>query len=432
MEKIAWEGRESKRGVKEKRKALKERVRQMEIGRLDVRVGLIQALIPLGLKQVGEVLQEEVERMAGEKGKHGKENVRWGKQAGSIYLRDQKLPIDVPRVRNKAANREAVLETYRKLQEPQRGNEQIFLQLLNGISTRRYEESAAMAPEVFGLSASSMSRKFRRLSAGYLKQLMERRLDEYDFVALYIDGKAYAAEGLVIAMGVTVEGEKVILGMEQMNAENSKSVGQFIGKLIDRGMRYEEGLLAVVDGSRGIIKALKEKLSGYVLIQRCKQHKKENVVSYLPKGQQNLWRSRMERAYGMESYGLAARELVKMHRELAGTNPSAAASLREGMLETLTLHRMGLQNKLYSLGSTNGIESVMSHLGQYTDKVDRWRNGRQIQEWAAAGLLRIEPRLRRLMGHRYLPELRACLQQRLNLGTKPEPVVEQELVAVEA
>jgi len=432
MKKIAWESREIKRSVKEKREILKERMKAMEPADLDVKVDLIQALIPLGLRHVEDLLQDEVHRLAGDRGKHGKDNRRWGSQGGSVYLLDQKVPVDIPRVRNKGKNREIGLETYRKMQEPHGKDEQVFLRLLNGISTRRYRESAELAPEVFGLSASSMSRKFRRMSAGYLKQLMERRLDEYDFVALYIDGKAYAAEGLVIALGVTVEGEKVILGIEQMNAENSRSVGQFISKLIDRGMRYEQGLLAVVDGSKGIIKALKEKLAGYVLIQRCKQHKKENVVSYLPKGQQSLWRGRMEKAYGMESYGFAARELVRMYRELARTNPSAAASLREGLMETLTLHRMGLQNKLYSLGSTNGIESVMSHLGQYTDKVDRWRNGRHIQEWAASGLLRIEPRLKKLMGYKHLPELRACLQQRLNLGIKPEPVVERELVAVEA
>jgi len=432
MKTIAWERGESKRRVREKRKRLEARIEGLEIEDIDARIGLIQELIPLGLQQVGEELRKEVENLAGERGKHGKANVRWGKQGGWIYLRDQKVPIRVPRVRNKAVNMEIPLETYRKMQEPYRGNEQIFKQLLNGISTRRYEESAGLAPEVFGLSASSMSRKFRRKSAAYLKRLMERRLEGYDFTAIYIDGKVYAREGLVIALGITIRGDKVVLGIEQMSAENSKSVGQFLERLIDRGMRYEEGLLAVVDGSKGIIKALKEKLGGYVIIQRCKQHKKENVVSYLPKGQQNLWRSRMERAYGMDSYGSAAREMARMHRELAGINPSAAASLREGLLETLTLHRLGMQKKLYSLLSTNGIESVMSHLGQYTDKVDRWRDGRQIQEWAAAGLLRIEPRLKKLMGYKHLPELRTRIQENLHLGTKQEPVAERELITVGA
>jgi transposase-like protein len=432
MERLAWKRRKSKIRVIEKREALSARVAGLETAEPDIRVSLIQALIPLGLKQVNEELQAEVMKLAGQRGKHGKMNRRWGSQGGSVYLSDQKVPLKVPRVRNKPNNLEIPLETYYKFQAPYESDKQVFLKLLNGISTHRYRECAALAPEVFGLSASSVSRKFRRWSAGYLKRLMNRRLDRYDFVAVYIDGKAYAREGLVIALGVTLTGDKIILGLEQMNTENSTSVGQFIEKLISRGLSYEQGLLVVVDGSRGIIKAVREKLARYMLIQRCRQHKKENVVSYLPLGQQKLWRVRMEQAYGMTSCQEAASALSRLHKELAVINPSAAASLHEGLMETLTLHRLGLQDELYSLASTNGIESLLSNLGQYTDKVDRWRNGRHIQEWAAAGLLHIEPRLRKLMGYRYLPELRERLQKILNLRPKSDLVVERELVSVEA
>jgi transposase-like protein len=342
------------------------------------------------------------------------------------------MPIAVPRVRNKPNNLEVPLETYHKFQVPHETDKQVFLKLLNGLSTHRYRECAALAPEVFGLSASSVSRRFRCWSACYLKRLMSRRLDRYDFVAVFIDGKAYASDGLVIALGVTLTGEKVVLGIEQMNTENSKSVGQFIEKLIDRGLRYEQGLLVIVDGSKGIIKAVKEKLARYALIQRCQQHKKENVVSYLAKERQKTWRIKMNQAYGTASYEQAVQTLGRLHKELAVINPSAAASLHEGLRETLTLHRLGLQDELYSLASTNGIESLLSNLGQYTDKVDRWRNGRHIQEWAATGLLQIEPRLRKVMGYRYLPLLRERLRRELNLEPKSEPVFEQELVGVEA
>jgi len=432
MERIAWEGEGSKRRVREKREAMKGRIRELETGGLDTRVELIQALIPLGLKQVGEMLQEEVQALAGQRGKHGKENRRWGRQGGSVYLWDQKVPIEVPRVRNKGANQEVGLRTYRKFQAPYGMDKQVFLKLLNGISTHRYRECAALVPEVFGVSASSVSRRFRRWSAAYLKRLMERRLEGYDFVALYIDGKIYAGEGLVVVLGVTLEGNKIVLGIEQMNTENSTCVSQFIDKLKERGLRYEQGLLVVVDGSRGIIKAVREKLAGYVVIQRCRQHKKENVVRYLPEGMQRLWRAKMEAAYGMGSYREAVCAFSRLYRELAVLNPSAAASLREGLMETLTLHRLGMQENLSSLASTNGIESLLSQLGQYTDKVDRWRNGRHIQEWVATGLLQIEQRLRKLRGYKYLSALRIGVQKMLNLEPKTEPVLEQELVSVEA
>jgi transposase-like protein len=416
----------------EKREALRERAAGLETGDLDARVVLIQALIPLGLRQVNEELQAEVLKLAGPRGKHGKRNRRWGSQGGSIYLWDQKVPVSVPRVRSKGNSQELPLETYHRFQVPYEASRQVFLKLLNGISTRRYGECVALAPEVFGISASSLSRKFRCWSGVYLKKLMNRRLDSYDFVAVYIDGKAYAAEGLVIALGVMLSGEKMVLGLEQMNTENSTSVGQFIEKLIGRGLRYEQGLLVVVDGSRGIIKAVREKLAGYALIQRCQQHKKENVVSYLGLSQQKLWRSKLEQAYGMGNYREAAGALSRLHKELAVMNPSAAASLREGLMETLTLHRLGLQEALSGLGKTNGIESLMSQLGRYTNKVDRWRNGRHIQEWAAAGLLHIEPRLQKIRGYRYLPLLRERLRRELNLEARQEPIAERELVGAEA
>jgi len=416
------------KGIKvvEKRERLAREMQQLEIGDIDSRIELVQALIPIGMKAVSDMLQEEVRQLAGEAYSHGKENQRWGRQGGSVYLSDQKVPIQVPRVRNKQQKREVPLETYRKFQTPYVADEKLFLKLLNGISTHRYRETSELVPEVFGISASSVSRKFRRWSAAHLKRLMSRRLDGYDIVAVFIDGKAFAKDGLVIALGITIDGGKVVLGIEQMNAENSRSVGQFIDKMIERGLNYENGLLVVVDGSKGIIKAVREKFAGYALIQRCQYHKKENVVSYLSPGQQKLWRIRLGQAYNAPDYREAAERLNQLHKELSLINPSAAASLAEGREETLTVLRLGMPELRRSFVSTNCIESVMSQLGQYTDKVDRWRNGRHIQEWAASGLLQMESRMRKVMGYRYLPMLREKLRQALNLNMKTEPVAQQE------
>jgi len=416
------------KGIKvvEKRERLVKGLEQLEIGDVDTRVDLIQALIPIGLKAVNDLLQEEVRRLAGEVYSHGKDNRRWGRQGGSVYLSDQKVPIQVPRVRNKQQKREIPLETYRKFQTPQAMDEKVFLKLLNGISTHRYRETSELVPEVFGLSASSVSRRFRQWSQAHLNRLMSRRLDGYDIVAVFIDGKAFAKDGLVIALGVTIDGGKVVLGIEQMNAENSRSVGQFIDKLVERGLNYEKGLLVVVDGSKGIIKAVREKFAGYALIQRCQHHKKENVVSYLSPGQQKLWRIRLGQAYNSPDYREAMESLHQLHKELSLINPSAAASLAEGMEETLTVLRLDLPELRRSFHSTNCIESVMSQLGQYTDKVDRWRNGRQIQQWAASGLLQMEPRMRKVKGYRYLLLLKERLRQQLNLDKKTEPAGQQE------
>lgn len=423
MESIAKKRRKWKKKVTQRRKALKDMMSLNEIGDIDVKMTLIQALIPVGLEAVNKELQKEVILLAGEKHIHGKENVRWGSQGGSVYLLDQKVPMMTPRVRNKRYNLEVPLTSYQRLQEPYQAGEQVFKKLLNGLSTHRYRECAELAPEVFGISASNLSKRFKYATAAKLRQLQERRLDRYDFVAVFIDGKRYADDGLMIALGITLEGQKVILGIEQIATENSRALEQFFSNLIDRGLRYEEALLFIVDGSKGIAKAIRKVFPSSYVIQRCLYHKIENVISYLPKGLQMIWRAKLRAAYKETKYEAAKRALGKLEAELEDINPSAAASLREGIEETLSLHRLGIYPELgKSFSSTNCIESVMSQLGQYTDKVDRWRGGSHIQRWAAAGLLEIEPRLNKIYGYRYLNLLKMKLREEIKTRREKQPL----------
>ena len=325
---------------------------------------------------------------------------------------DQKIPIEVPRVRNKLSNSEVPLEYYQKFQEPYNSGEQVFKKLLNGISTHRYRECAELAPETFGISASSLSLRFKTASAARLRQLQERGLERYDFVAIFVDGKRFADDGLMIALGITIEGKKIILGIEQTATENSRALEQFFEKLIQRGLNYKEGIFFVIDGAKGIAKAIERIFSSIAIIQRCQYHKVENVISYLPKGMQRIWRVKLRAAYQETKYDSAKRALGKLELELREINPSACASLQEGQEETLSLHRLGLYAELgRSFSSTNCIESVMSQVGQYTDKVDRWRGGSHIQRWAAAGLLELESRLPKMKRFRYLKLLRMKLQE---------------------
>jgi len=423
MKSIAGRRRKWNKKVSERREALKGMLEMAKIDNVDVKVAMIQALIPIGLEEVGKNLQKEVLRLAGEEGRHGKTNVRWGSQPGSVYLSDQKVPIDVPRVRNKAYDIEIPLEYYRKLQEPQREDVQLYKRILNGISMRKYRDSSELSSEAFGMSSSNVSRRFKRKIEAKLRELQERRLDGYDFIAVFVDGKRYADDGLVMSMGVTTEGEKVFLGVEQMSTENSRSMEQYFEGLIERGLRYKDGLLFIVDGSKGIIKAIETVFPSCGVIQRCQFHKIENIVSYLPKGMQALWRAKLRDAYKHTKYEPAKRALEKLETELHEINPSAAKSLREGMEETLSLHRLGLSSELgKSFSSTNCIESVMSQLGQYTDKVDRWRGGEHIQRWTASGLLELEPRLNRVKGFQYLKLLKIKLKEEVARRQKKEAV----------
>ena len=189
--------------VSKKRQAVMNKIFESYSEEQDTAIAVIQELIPLGLKAVGEELQGEVQALAGPRYQRGGDNSRWGSQPGSVYLRDQKLPIMVPRVRDMKTNQEVQLTNYEKLQKPFDGDHQTFLKLLNGISTHKYRQSAELVPEVFGISASNVSKRFRHQSAQRLEQLQTRSLAECDFVAIFVDGKRYAQEGLLIALGIT-------------------------------------------------------------------------------------------------------------------------------------------------------------------------------------------------------------------------------------
>lgn len=397
--------------IANKRERAMERIMDTYSEHLDVRLAVIQDLIPLGLKAVAEELQSEVRRLAGKKNSHGHEHVRWGSQNGSVYLREEKVPIRVPRVRSKAAEKEVTLESYKRLQKPFNDDGNILKRLLHGLSTHKYNESSTLAAEAFGVSASSLSKRFKRCSARQLKELQTRSLTKHDIVALFVDGKRYAKDGVMVAMGITMDGEKIILGIEQVHSENGNAIGQWFDRLIKRGLKYESGVLFIVDGSKGILKAIKNKFGEYAIMQRCRWHKRENVVSYLSDADKVVFRRRLQKAYNKTTHKEALSALKTIHRDLEEINISAANSLAEGLDETLTMHELGLSVELArSLSTTNCIENIMSQIGAYTDKVDRWHNSSQIQRWTAASALDIEPRLRKIRGYKFLKVLRFKLE----------------------
>lgn len=216
----------------------------------EVKVQLIQELIPIGLMHVGEVLEEEVKGLAGDwyKRNGAPGHVRWCRQWGSVYLGEQKLPIVYQRVRDRNRGKEVELTTYKGLQEPRGVDDGLLRKLLLGLSCRRYRECSEAIPEAFGLSSSEVSRRFIRASSRKLRELMERRLDELDIVAIFIDGKTFREDEMIMALGVTIEGTKVILGFIQAGTENGSVCKDFLNGLVDRGLSIKEGVLCVVDG----------------------------------------------------------------------------------------------------------------------------------------------------------------------------------------
>jgi len=334
------------------------------------RIAMIQMLIPLGLKAVEEELQGEVTRLVGKRYSRGGSVKRWGYNPGGVFLGDQKCSVSVPRVRDLREDEEVSLKSYQAFQNPQRMDEMVMARVLNGLSTGKYEKAAQAVPETFGIKKSSVSRKFIRATARKLEELLNRRLKEKDIIAIFIDGKSFAGAGMIIALGVTLEGEKMVLGFIESSTENYKVCRDFIQQLMDRGLSTEDEILFIIDGSKGLSKGIREVLGEKALIQRCQWHKRENVVSYLSQEKQNQFRRKLQAAYEQPSYEETKKHLEAVKRELKLINESAVKSLEEGLEETLTLHRLGMFQKLgKSFKTTNCIETLNHQLGIYTDRV---------------------------------------------------------------
>jgi putative transposase len=383
----------------------------------EARVELIRELVPLGLMLIQEELDREVVRLAGAVHSRGTSYNRYGTNPGSVKLMGQRVGIRVPRVRG--AQGEVPLAGYGRFHEGTQLEEGLFRRVLYGISCRNYEAAAEAIPGAIGLSSSTVSRRFIEASAEKLKEFQERRLSEWDLTAVFLDGKTFAEDSLVLALGVAMDGRKVMLGFVQTETENEAVLKAFLGSLLDRGLTLRRGLLVVIDGSKGLYAGVRKALGKRAVVQRCQWHKRENVVAYLPKSEQALWRRRLQQAYGRPTYEEAKRELLRLHGELAGRNQSAARSLEEGLEETLTLHRLGVFPLLgRSFKTTNCLESVNAMAEGVCGKVDRWQTSDQKHRWFASALMDIEPRLRKVMGYHHLPKLREALMKELGLETE--------------
>ena len=387
--------------------------------KLDTRLELIRALIPIGLMGVYEELKKEVDRLAGERYKRKGGEIlgsRHGTQRGTVKLGGQKVPVRVPRVRREG--KEVKLESYTRMHQGEEPSEKLFRRVLYGISCRNYEAAAADIPGAIGLSSSTVSRQFIEVSAAQLRQFQERDLSELDIVAMFLDGKTFADDTMVIALGITMKGEKVILGFVQTDTENKLVISQFLRSLLDRGLNASKGVLCIIDGSKGLRSAILNVFRGRALVQRCQWHKRENVVSHLSKKEQSYWCKRLQNAYERPTYEETKREFGKIRSELDLINQSAVGSLDEGFEETLTLHRLGVFPLLgRSLKTTNCLESINSMAEERCWKVDYWKNSSQKHRWLASALIDIEPRLRRLIGYRHLPKLRAAIMKELKITT---------------
>lgn len=278
--------------------------------------------------------------------------------------------------------------------------------MIHGLTTRRYSQVIEELEQAYGIKKSTISEHFIEASRQRLDKLLARRLNEHALCAMMIDGTPFGDQQLITAIGLTVHGHKLVLGLRQGATENTTVVKQLLDDLGERGVDFEVPRLYVLDGGKALFAGVRRTAAPAAVVQRCQVHKIRNVIDHLPEEHHGHVRQKLHSAYGMREYADARRGLDLLLRELMDLNPSAARSLEEGMEETLSVHRLRVPPMLRSsLSSTNVIESAFSVVETVCRNVKHWQGGDQYLRWVGSGLLYAESRWNRVHGYRELPLL---------------------------
>lgn len=366
--------------------------------------------VTMGRLAAEAMMRAEADRLVSAGGAAGSGSlVRYGTTTGRVYIGGQAVPVTRPRVRDRNAGREITLSTYAAYADRSPLVDATRRRALAGVSTRDYAATLDMADARGAVSGASRSAVSRRLSASMaadLDTLTTRRLDGVRLAALMLDGMGVGGHTVVVAVGITEDGRKILLGQADGPTESKRVVIALLRNLLGRGLDVSRGVLVVLDGGKALRTGVRAVLGRAALIQRCREHKVRNVLERVPVRARAALGNRLRNAWALPDYASARAALLRIAAELDGARPAAAASLREGLDDTLTLQRLGVQAGLgATLGSTNAIESVISIARHAARNVKRWTTLGMRLRWTAAGLLEAERRVIVVRGARHLGAL---------------------------
>jgi putative transposase len=400
-----------------------------------MREGLLALAVGTGLQIMQVLMEADVTGMAGPKGKHdpARTAVRHGHERGSVTLGGRRVPVTRPRVRAADGSGELSVPTYELFAGTEILGAMAMERMLAGLSTRRYPVGLEPVGEkvtatASATSKSAVSRKFVTMTETALAELLAADLSGLDLVALMIDGVHFGESVCIVALGVDIDGTKRPLALVEGSTENATVVCDLLTGLRDRGLDVTRPILVGIDGAKALRKAVVD-VFDHPVIQRCQLHKIRNVADRLPERLRGPVGKKMRAAYHADSALEAEAQLTALARELDKTHPGAAASLREGLAETLTVLRLGVPPTLArTLRSTNAIESMISICRAHSANVKRWRDGQMALRWCAAGMVEAGKQFRRVNGHLHLAKLRAALDAEIT-GTVGATVQDEEVVA---
>ncbi len=389
----------------------------MRIGNveIEVRSRLREVLLQGGMAVATAMLEEEVERLCGPRYSRGEGLAsRWGVGPGEAVLGGRRVKLERPRVRREG--KEVPLTAYEQFQVEDPLTERAVEQMLVGVSTRKYARSlepVTPSLEELGTSKSAVSRRFVAKTAAQLEVTLSESLADRQWAALMVDGIYFGEHLILIVLGIDEGGDKHLLGFREGTTENQTVCKELLADVVARGVPADRSILVVIDGGKGLRRAVTDVFGQFALVQRCRVHKRRNVLEHIPEGERGQVRAAMNQAYKTPSYETALRLLQNLARTLAKKHPSAAASLREGMEETLTVTRLGLTGALSrTLETTNPIENLNGGVRRVGGRVKRCRDGGMALRWVATAALEAARKFRRLKGHRDMHKLLAALRAR--------------------
>ena len=393
---------------------LPERVREA-LGELvgAAEEGLLALSVEVGLGVLRELLELEVDEIVGPRGKWNRDRtaVRHGHEDGEVTLGGRRVGVKRPRVRTADGESEVTLETYEHFAGRDRLGRLALERILAGVSSRNYRRvqeptGDATVMRERSTSKSSVSRAFVQRTREALWHLMSRQLADLRLAVVMLDGIEIKGRTNVVALGITTEGEKLALGLWSGSTENATIASALLSDLVSRGLDVEQGLLFVIDGSKALRKAIRQVFGDDVPVQRCDRHKERNVLELLPERDRLAIKRRLTQAWQETDHAKALDQLKRLAIELEHEHPGAAASLREGMEETLTVTRLRITGKLKrTLQSTNPCESMIGTIRAIQRNVKNWSSGEMCLRWTAAGMLEAETRFRKVEGYRGLAQL---------------------------
>ncbi|MGH3756021.1 MAG: IS256 family transposase [Pseudonocardiaceae bacterium] len=392
------------------------------------REGLLAMSVGVGLAVMAEMMEAELTELVGPK--HAKiadrSASRHASAPGSVALGGRRVAMRRPRARTTEGT-EVALGTYATFASDDLLTRVVLERMLAGVATRRHRAvaepvGAAVEAKARSTSRSSVSRRFKAATTAALEELMARDLTDLSVAAMMIDGVNFADACCVVALAICTDGTKVPVGLWLGDTENKTVVTNLLADLASRGLDASGGLLFVLDGSKALAAGVRKVFGEAALVQRCTLHKRRNVTDHLPKDQRGFIDAKLAKAFANRDpvAGLAAaKELAKA---IEDRWPDAAASLREGLDEMFTVRRMGLSDALArTLTNTNAIESMISVTRSTSRNVKRWRDGKMVKRWAAAGMLNAERSFRRVKGCKDMPVLVDALARHAGATTEAAP-----------